>query len=155
MKLYLVQHGEALAKDIDADRPLSDSGKQDVGHVADFLGSAGVNVDYVFHSGKTRAWQTAEILAHVLSRENKASELSDINPNDSVESLIARLDKWAEETMIVGHLPFMAKLVSRLVIGDEGIILTAFQPGSVVCLSNDEGEHWQIQWMIRPELFYQ
>jgi phosphohistidine phosphatase SixA len=30
--------------------------------------------------------------------------------------------------------------------------LTAFRPGSVVCLEPDAGGCWLIAWMIRPEL---
>ncbi len=153
MRLYLVQHGEAVAKEIDADRPLSEQGKLEVSCIADFLNRAGIRLSTIFHSGKTRARQTAEIIAAVIAPDNKVSELPDINPNDAVDPLINRLEGWQEETMIVGHLPFMAKLVSRLVITEEGRIITAYQPGSVVCLSRDGADHWQIQWMIRPELF--
>ena len=37
MKLYLVQHGEALPKEINSDRPLSDQGRQDLEQFARFL----------------------------------------------------------------------------------------------------------------------
>ena len=67
MKLYLVQHGEACAKDVDPDRPLTDAGKADVERLAAFLGQVGIRVDRVIHSGKLRAVQTAERLAGVLA----------------------------------------------------------------------------------------
>jgi len=49
-------------------------------------------------------------------------------------------------------LPFMAKLVSHLVIEDENRLITAFQPGIAICLEHKDDAHWQISWMIRPEL---
>ena len=31
-------------------------------------------------------------------------------------------------------------------------LLTAYQPGSIVCLEHNNVAQWQINWMIRPEL---
>ena len=66
MRLYLTQHGLAVPKDVDPDRPLSEQGRQDVRRLADFLGHAGVRVEQFLHSSKTRAEQTAAILAEPL-----------------------------------------------------------------------------------------
>ena len=55
MKLYLVQHGEACAKEVDAERPLTDQGKRDIDRLAAFLKQAGIQVSRVIHSGKLRA----------------------------------------------------------------------------------------------------
>lgn len=63
MKLYLVQHGEASAKTVDPERPLTELGRTDVEQLARFLGEAGVRIERVMHSGKLRAVQTAECLA--------------------------------------------------------------------------------------------
>jgi phosphohistidine phosphatase len=54
--------------------------------------------------------------------------------------------------MLVGHLPFMGKLVARLVGADEGKPVATFFPGTVVCLERDEANHWTIAWMVRPAL---
>ena len=51
MQLLLVQHGEACAKDVDPDRPLTDRGAADVDRLAAFLGDAGVRVGRVFVGG--------------------------------------------------------------------------------------------------------
>ena len=55
MKLYLVQHGEACAKDVDPERPLTDQGNADTDRLAAFLKQAGIQVERVIHSGKLRA----------------------------------------------------------------------------------------------------
>jgi phosphohistidine phosphatase len=147
MKLYLVQHGEALAKEVDADRPLSPRGEAEVGRLAQFLDARMVPVR-VLHSGKTRARQTAEILAAVLGGEVAATD--GIAPNDAVAAWVAGLDGLAGDTMVVGHLPFMARAVSQLLTGGEDP-LVAFRPGGMVCLEQgDEG--WTLAWMLRPEL---
>ncbi|MEA3276673.1 MAG: histidine phosphatase family protein, partial [Pseudomonadota bacterium] len=66
MRIYLTQHGLAVPKDVDPDRPLNERGREDMRRLADFLDKAGVHVEQVLHSGKTRAEQTAAILAEAL-----------------------------------------------------------------------------------------
>ena len=77
MKLYLVQHGDALAKDIDADRPLSEKGQSDVKRIASFLAGR-MEVSRVMHSGKTRAQQTAELLADSMASELPVEAIRDV-----------------------------------------------------------------------------
>ena len=52
MRIYLTQHGLAAPNDVDPDRPLSEQGREGVRRLADFLGSAGIEVEQVLHSGK-------------------------------------------------------------------------------------------------------
>ena len=63
MRLYLVQHGEALSKDVDPERALSDAGRADAERLARFLAPRRLTLSRVLQSGKLRAQQTAEILA--------------------------------------------------------------------------------------------
>ena len=59
MKLYLQQHGEAVSKDLDPERPLTGQGTEDVQRIARALKAAGVEITRAIHSGKLRAQQTA------------------------------------------------------------------------------------------------
>lgn len=152
MKLYLVQHGEAVAEAINPGRPLSDRGRTDVSHVAAMLKEAGVSVMRVLHSGKTRAEQTAEILAKVLAPSKLHEAIEGINPNDAVPPFARQIEQWSEDTLVVGHLPFMSRLVALLVTGDETKVIVAYQQGSVVCLERAPSGAWLIDWMVRPEL---
>jgi len=152
MKLYLVQHGEACAKDVDPERPLTDQGNADIDRLAVFLKQAGIRVERVVHSGKLRAAQTAECLAKAIAPGVESESSGIINPNDDPGAFDWQSDSWDRDTLVVGHLPFMAKLVSHLVIEDENRPITAWQPGSVVCLERENTTHWQVNWMIRPEL---
>ena len=152
MKLYLVQHGEAYAKDVDPERPLTDRGVQDVERLAAFLARAGVRVERVIHSGKRRAAQTAERLSRAIAPgvEPEASGL--IDPNDNPKAFDWQSESWGQDCLVVGHLPFMARLVSHLLIDDENRPTVAFEPGSVVCLERGDAARWHVCWMIRPEL---
>ena len=66
MKLYLVQHGEAVSKAENPERPLSEQGQSDISRIATFL-AGDIRISRVIHSGKERAFQTAQILASALS----------------------------------------------------------------------------------------
>lgn len=150
--LYLVQHGEAVSKEVDPDRPLSSAGNNDVNRMATFMKSAGFGVDRVLHSGKTRARQTAEIFAKSICESGATEAVAGISPNDPVEDFITQVEQFSTPVMIVGHLPFMAKLVSKLVIDSDAIAIVDYQPGSVVCLGRVDDKHWSVRWMLRPEL---
>ncbi len=151
MKLYLVQHGMPVSKDIDPGRPLSPQGEKDISKMAEFLRASDHTVSRVLHSGKMRAHQTAEILAEALLISGEVEVIDGINPNDPVQDFSLRAHKFKHDTMIVGHLPFMAKMVSYLVTGNEDQVIVAYIPGSVVSLQQVPEEPWQIQWMLRPD----
>jgi hypothetical protein len=57
--IFLVQHGEAVTKEENPDRPLTESGRQTVEQVADWAARVGLPVGQIRHSGKLRAQQTA------------------------------------------------------------------------------------------------
>lgn len=156
MKLYLVQHGEALAKAQDPARPLTAQGERDARAIAQRLREAGVRVERVWHSGKRRAEQTAQLLARaVLPRGRHPQAIDGINPKSPVEEFCIDADVWEEDTLVVGHLPFMARLVALLVTGSSEREVVDYRPGSVVCLERAEAGHWVVQWMLRPELLAQ
>ena len=53
--------------------------------------------------------------------------------------------------MLVGHLPFLSRLASQLVIGDPDKHLLRFRNVGIVCLSRDE-DKWLISWNFVPQL---
>jgi len=150
MKVYLVQHGHALENPEDPDRPLSNVGHGEVGQVAELL-KGNLHVSRVVHSTKKRAQQTAVILTAIIAGEFPVEEIEGLGPNDDVESFAGKLVGWDEDTLVVGHLPFMEKLVNLLVTGSINQPVVKYTPGTVVCLETDEKGRWLIQCMIRPE----
>jgi phosphohistidine phosphatase len=153
MTLYLVQHGDALGKAQDPERPLSDKGRRDVQTMASFLSESGVRPRRVIHSGKTRATQTAQFLSDIIGPDGEVEE-SDVGlaPNDPTEPLKNQIENGDEDVMIVGHLPFMGRLVSHLVTGSPEAETVSFEPGTVACLNKDEEGNWTVHWMVRPSL---
>lgn len=152
MKLYLVQHGEASPKEVDPDRPLTERGREDIERLTAFLGRAGIQVERVIDSGKLRAAQTADLLAQTMAPLVELETNHHIQPNDDPAEIDWEQVTGGRDTLVVGHLPFMARLVTLLVTGDPDRPVVAYQPGSIVCLESDAEGGWLIDWMIRPEL---
>lgn len=150
MKLYLVQHGEATSKEADPNRPLTGKGKKDVSRMAEFLKKKGIRVIATWHSEKLRAIQTAQILGEAVSVEIVKQE--GLAPNDPVDKWLEELNTRFKDVMIVGHLPFLERLASLLLMGDETSPTAGFKPGAVVCLKQeDTGEKWSLAWIKLPE----
>ena len=152
MRLYLVQHGDAVPERLDPERPLSAAGRREVEAVGRLLAGAGARAAHVVHSGKLRAQQTAELLATAVAPGTVPQVMAGLSPNDSIEPTVRTIAGWTSDVMLIGHLPFIGKIVARLVAGDEHKSVAAFVPGTVVCLERDEANHWTIVWMVRPAL---
>jgi hypothetical protein len=41
-----------------------------------------------------------------------------------------------------------------MLAGDPDRPTLAFQPGSLACLERDTTGHWDLRWMVRPELIH-
>ena len=152
MRIYLVQHGQAKSEDVDPGRHLTQKGIDDAMKMSAFLKNAGLHVDAIWHSGKTRAAQTADILAAGIAADQGIIQHDGLAPNDDIGLIKDELLQSNLDLMIVGHLPFLSKLASSLVIGDESAGTVTFQQGGVVCLEQDQAKLWTVRWMVVPEL---
>jgi phosphohistidine phosphatase len=152
MKLFLVQHARAASKEVDPERPLTEEGRRDMEKIMVFIKPLELAVDFLWHSGKTRARQTAEILAQVVTIDNELNAHNGLAPNDDVEVIKEEIEAARQDFMIVSHLPFVDKLASLLFTGSESASIVAFKQGGIVCLSCENHNLWQIEWMITPDL---
>jgi len=151
MRIYLTQHGEALAKDVDRERPLSEQGRADVQRLAEYLRDTGVRVEQIWHSGKTRAEQTAALLAEAILPDGRPEARPGLGPNDLVEPLASVIRTWSSDLALVGHLPFLRHLACLLLDSEPDPATLAFEPGSMACLERDAAGQWALLWMLRPE----
>jgi len=152
MKLYLVQHGRAMSSEQDPDRPLTPEGRQEAEEIAHLLMPLDFTVDQIWHSDKTRARQTAEIYAPVFAVGPEPVARQGLGPDDKVAPLRDELAVATEDTMIVGHLPFLSKLTSLLLTGYESGEVVAFHNAGVVCLERTADNRWCIEWIVTPAL---
>lgn len=150
MAIYLVQHGHSLPKEADPERGLSEQGVAEVRLIAERARDHNILVSQVIHSGKRRASQTAHIFAQVLQPADGVSERAGLHPLDDVRTIADSLDPNKNQ-MLVGHLPFMEKLVSFLITGSAEKPVIKFQNGGIICLDQlpDSGAFY-IKWALLP-----
>ena len=149
MEVYLVQHGESKSEAEDPTRPLTDRGREEVDAVARYVATLGIAVAQVFHSGKLRAKQTAELFAQHLAVPKGIAEREGLGPLDDPvkgEHLVAQAKG---SLMIVGHLPHLSRLASLLILDESEKEVVRFRMGAVVCLARS-GETWSIDWTLIP-----
>ena len=152
MPLYLMRHGEAYSEAAGPDPSLTEAGKATVDDMAQRVHSFKIPVSQIFHSSKTRARQTADIFSKYLKPSAGAAEIKTINPYDDVTKIAPGLDP-ALNTMLVGHLPFMERLVSYLIAGSQDGSIIKFQTGGIVCLDQvDHNGAWYIKWALMPKM---
>lgn len=153
MRLYLVQHGLAKDESEDAERPLSDQGREDVTRTAGFLSLfEKPRPAKILHSGKLRAEQTARMFAEAWGGILVEQTL-DLAPNDDPSTWSAHLASMNSDLMLVGHLPHMQRLASLLIAGDPDREAIQFRNSGVVCLEK-RSAGWTLLWQINPTLFY-
>ena len=145
--IYLVQHGKAFDERVDPERSLTPEGIEESRRVATHLAKVGVKVAVVYHSGKKRARQTAEIFAQVLGA--RAEEKDGLNPNDDPAIWAERLSTL-DEVMIVGQLPHLSRLASLLVVGNTEVPIVEFRYSGVVALTRTP--KWVVKWLLTPDI---
>ncbi len=152
MALYLVQHGQCLSKDQDPQKGLSPQGFAQVQRIAQVAAGYGIQPANIDHSGKKRALQTAQIMADELKPENGVGVIQGINPLDDVAAFAASVDS-SHDSMIVGHLPFLEKLVTFLITGQLTPPVFRMQNGGIVCLDLYPGSRQlAVKWALMPEI---
>ncbi len=127
MKLYLVRHGESETIGSDDERSLSTKGKEDVERLSNFISHLKLQVSYAFQSPKRRAQQTTKILCSQMKIINEIETKVELEPLASITDVTDELSVLNADVMLVGHMPFMGKLVSQLVTGNENKDVVAFR----------------------------
>lgn len=152
MALYLVQHGKSLPKEEDPNQGLAREGLAETKAMAQLAAENNVQPMRIVHSGKKRALQTAEIFVKALEPEAGVIKGAGLAPLDDVKIFAATVDS-DEDIMVVGHLPFLERLVSYLVAGSAERPVVKFRNSAIVCLDNeDPSQPWFISWALYPRL---
>jgi phosphohistidine phosphatase len=146
---YLVQHGDALPKEKDPERHLSEVGIRETRKIGEFLSKKGIKIDKIFHSNKRRAIMTAHILSKALDVDD-VNEAGGLAPLDDPSSWVKTLMETDKNVMIVGHLPHLSKLLSMLLKVDTEVV--KFRYSSVLCLERGDDYKWRIAWYIKPDI---
>lgn len=152
MTLYVVQHGKSLPASEDPEKGLSNDGVSETQRIAEVAAGYQVHVSRILHSGKQRARQTAQIFAQYLSPEGGTYACEGMNPLDDVNAF-ARTLPLDQQVMLVGHLPFLERLIGLLVCDNPEKVLFKLQNSGVVCLDYLEAsKHSVIRWALMPNI---
>ena len=152
MALFLVQHGKSLPKEKDPDRGLTKQGIEETRAMAGMAAEQNVQVSRIIHSGKKRALQTAEIFMKILEPEAGITKGPGLAPLDDVTTFTSTVS-CDENIMVVGHLPFMERLVSYLVAGSPETLVVKFQNSGIVCLDTEsDGQSFFVRWTLFPRI---
>lgn len=137
MKLYLVRHTTAAdSASNDAQRPLTELGKNEARMVGAALAGMNARPTKVFSSPLLRARQTADIIAGQLKMAGKSETIAELSNGPSTEKLLAALAKQGREIVAVGHMPSLAEHVAVMTRATDSALF-AFGNGSVACVELD------------------
>jgi phosphohistidine phosphatase len=105
------------------------------------------------HSGKLRAEQTALVLADAVAG-GRVESLDGLAPNDPIAPVVQWLGGRTDSSIaLVGHLPFLDRLASSLVAGDEDGQVISFQMGGLVKLvPKRDRDGFAVAWVLAPDI---
>ena len=149
MKIYLARHGEY---EHSFEGELSRFGEYNITKLRNFLRPLNLPIKKIYQSGVLRAQQTADILATAFSPDVPVEYRQGLNPVDDIQNLLSEINTTPENLLVVGHLPFMNKLIGKMVNNEEHQELTLMQPGTMLCLDKIDESKWIIEWMISPQI---
>lgn len=154
MEIYFVRHGDSEPEGpgvSDTDRQLTERGRKETLAMAQALRRAGVAPRRIATSPAKRARQTAQIIAQCLGLP--AGAVTELPPTPAptigdLQELLA--DEGAQPLMVVGHIPSLPRLISRLIGG--GAIELAKSGAARVDAERAEPGAGTLAWLVGPGL---
>lgn len=127
-------------------RPLSAVGRAAVARLSADVARRGVRPDAIWHSGKLRARQTAELLWRGTNPLAEFSAARGLQPDDPPSWMRDRLAGETRTVALVGHMPHLARLLHAL-CGRPSGETPDFPLHGCVALESD-GETWKEVWRV-------
>lgn len=148
--IYLIRHADAIAGEVDAERPLSERGRRQVEQLCSIFRDSGLfNPAEVWHSPLVRARETAHLLVQGLALGCPLFEKPDLQPEDDPGRIAAVLAAQTRNVAIVGHEPHMGSLAAMLLHGAQpGSAYFPFPKAGVLAVSKNE-TGWSGGWIAR------
>jgi phosphohistidine phosphatase len=156
MELYLLRHG--IAEDhaaTDADRQLTDEGRQKLYRVMKRAASAGVEPSLILSSPYKRALETAEIAASELHYKGEILRTGALTPDSSPPSLWSEIRDHRNEPAILlaGHEPLFSAAVAFLLGSTHQMV--DFRKAALIRIdvhNFSPSPQGILQWMLTPKL---
>jgi phosphohistidine phosphatase len=162
MNIFILRHGIAVERgtpgfEKDADRPLTAKGKRQLRKSAAAMKRMKLRFDLILSSPYERAKRTAEIVAEELKLKRRlkfSDSLKYENDPAMVIGEIAVLRPVPKDLLLVGHEPYLSRLISWLTSGEEEVAID-FKKGGLCKLEMDKlrpGKCAQLAWLLTPKL---
>jgi phosphohistidine phosphatase len=161
MKLFLLRHAiaedRAVWKKSDAERPLTKEGVRKMEKNARGM-RKGLNLtfDWILTSPFRRAYDSAQIVAREYKASKKLRLSKSLTPDGDIKGLIRHLAldfrSW-ESILLVGHEPYLSRLIALLVTGQADAELE-LKKGGLCALSADSltpGRCARLEWILTPK----
>ena len=139
----------------DADRPLIPKGERRLRSVAAAMKKLELSFDLILSSPFVRAKQTAEIVASELKLKKRIEFFDGLVPGGNPKALIHALNELnpaPENVLLVGHEPYLSRLISLLVSGHADAVIE-MKKGGLCRLEVVELRHGQcarLAWLLTP-----
>jgi phosphohistidine phosphatase len=155
LELYWIRHADAgdpaTWSGDDADRPLSDEGREQAARLGALLERLGVEADALIASPKLRAVETARLVGHALATDVQLDErLGGGLDATLVGDLVGGLPASATRVILVGHDPDFSDLVSWLVGAHVGLRKGALARIDLPGRSVGPGQA-DLRWLLPPD----
>lgn len=158
MDIFLLRHGiaeeRAGHRGSDEERALTAEGRREMRRVARAVHAMRLSFDIVFSSHLVRAQQTAEIVVESLrfKRRLRLSEhLAPDAPTERQTAWLNNLRPVPANVLLVGHEPNLSRLTSRLLTGDEQLIIHFKKAGLCKVVTRHPGlELASLEWFLTP-----
>ena len=158
MEIYFLRHGIAedhASSGRDADRRLTEEGRQKLRRVLERAHSAGVSPSLILSSPLKRAIETAEIAARELGYEGKIVRVDCLQPDAGPPAVWDEIRTRRKEPAILlcGHEPLFSATVAFLLGATHAMV--DFRKGALVRIdvSAFGGEpRGVLQWMLTAKL---
>jgi phosphohistidine phosphatase len=158
VEIYLLRHGIAenrSATGADADRRLTDDGREKLGRVLERARSAKVQPTLILTSPLVRAVQTAEMAAEALRYTGQLVRTDALLPENSPQEVWKEIREHRGEdaVLLAGHEPLFSAATAYL-LGAPALQFD-FKKGGLVRIDVERlsGEpHGILQWILTPKL---
>ena len=161
MKLFILRHGIAVVRDDanaenDSRRQLTPKGKRQLRRTAAAMKQMGLRFDLILSSPYLRAKQTAEIVAESLKLQKRLEYSDALAPDGSPKNLTRELNELEpapENVLLVGHEPYLSRLISLLTTGSLDLMME-FKKGGLCKLEVEKLSHERcamLVWLLTPK----
>jgi phosphohistidine phosphatase len=161
VNIYFLRHGVAVEPgtagyENDSERPLISKGERRLRSAAAAMEKLELSFDLILSSPFLRAKQTAEIVAGELKLKKRIEFFDELVPGGNSKALIHVLNELkpaSENILLVGHEPYLSRLISLLVSGGADTAAIEMKKGGLCKLQIGELRHGQcarLAWLLTP-----